>query len=63
MGQLDLNITEAQRLIAKGALTPRMQGRLENEESGHDKIMERDCLNALLANNIDALVREERKST
>ena len=49
--------------IVKGSLTPRMQDRLKNEESGCDKIRERDRLNALLTNNINTLVREERRST
>ena len=62
MGQLDLNITEARRLIVKRALRPRMQNRLKNKESDHDKIRERDRLNGLLTNNIDTLFREERKS-
>ena len=63
MGQLDLNIAEAQRTIVKGTLMLRMQDRLQNKESDRDKIRERDRLNALLTNNINTLVREERRST
>ena len=63
MGQLDLNIAEAQRTIVKGTLMLRMQDRLQNKESDRDKIRERDRSNALLANIIDTLVRQERKST
>ena len=62
MGQLDLNITRARRTIVKGMLTPRMQDRITNEESGRNKIRERDRSSGLLANNINTLVREERKS-
>ena len=34
-----------------------------SEESGHDRIRARDRSNALLASNIDALVKEGMKST
>ena len=63
MGQLDLNITGARRTIVKGMLTPHMQDRITSKESSHNKIRERNRSNALLANNIDTLVREEKKST
>ena len=43
-------------------LTPLMQDWITNKQSGHGKIRERDSFNALLANIIDTLVREERKS-
>ena len=62
MGQLNLEITGARRTMVKGMLTPHMQDRITNEESSHDKTRERDHLNALLTNNINTLVREEKKS-
>ena len=46
----------------KEMLTPRMQDRITKEESGHGKIRERDRSDALLAYNINPLVREERTS-
>ena len=62
MDQVDLNITRARRMMVKGMLTLRMQDWIMNEEFVHNKIRERDRSNALLADNIDTLVREERKS-
>ena len=63
MGQLNLYLTRARRTRVKERLTPHMQARLVSEESSHDKIRARDCSNALLASNTDALVKEEMKST
>ena len=49
MGQLDLNITRARRMLVKVMLAPHMQDQVTNEESSHNKIRERDRSNALLA--------------
>mgnify|MGYP007123552722 CR=1 FL=1 len=63
MSQLDLSVTDAQRTMVKKILTPRMKDRLKDREANHDKVRKRDRSNALLADNIDGLVKEEGKLT
>ena len=62
MGQLDLGVTDARRTLVKKMLTPRMQGRLKDEEADHDKLKKRDKSNALMHHDLDGLVKEERKT-
>ena len=63
MSQLDLEITEVRRTRVKGMLTPHTKDRIRNEESSQDMTRERGRTNALLAINIDTLIREKKKST
>ena len=61
MSQLDLNMTEARRTMVKKMLTTRMRDRLKDKEADYNKVRKRDRGNALLADNIDGLVKEKRK--
>ena len=61
MGQLDLGVTDARRTLVKKMLTPRMQGRLKDDEADHDKLKKRDKSNALMHYDLDGLVKEEGK--
>ena len=63
MSHLYLNVTDAQRTMVKKFLATRIRDRLKDEEANYDKVRKRDRGNALLADNIDGLVKEERKST
>ena len=62
MGQLDLKVSDARRTMIKKMLTNRMKDRLKDEEADYEKVRKRDRTNALLADNIDGLAKEEGKS-
>ena len=63
MRQLDLSVAVAQRTMVKKVLTTCMRDRLKDKEADYNKVRKRDCNNALLADKIDGLVKEEVKST
>ena len=63
MSQLDLSVTDAQRTMVKKMLTPRMKDWIKDKEADHNKVRKRDRSNALIAKNIDSLVKEEGNST
>ena len=62
MSQLDLKVSEAKRTMVKKMLMTRMRDRLKDEEADYEKVRKRDRTNALLADNIDGLAKEEGKS-
>ena len=62
MIQLDLKVLKARRTMVKKMLTTHMRDRLKDEEADYEKVRKRDRTNALLADNIDGLVKEEGKS-
>ena len=62
MSQLDLKVSEARQTMVKKMLTTHMRDRLKDEEADYEKVRKRDRTNALLADNIDGLAKEEGKS-
>ena len=62
MSQIDLKVSEAKRTMVKKMLMTRMRDRLKDEEADYEKVRKRDRTNALLADNIDGLAKEEGKS-
>ena len=61
MGQLDLKMSDARRNMVKKLLTTLMTNRLKDEEADQEKLRRRDRSNALLAENVNSLVKEEGK--
>ena len=61
MGQLDLKVSEARRMMIKKLLTTGMTDRLKDEETDYEKVRSRNCGNKLLANDVDTIVKEEGK--
>ena len=61
MGQLDLKMSDARRNMVKKLLTTLMTNRLKDEEANQEKLRRRDRSNALLAENVNSLVKEEGK--
>ena len=61
MGQLDLNMSDARKNMVKKLLTTLMTNRLKDKEADQEKLRRRDRSNALLAENVNSLVKEEGK--